>query len=292
MSKRTFISFFWVALFGSIFAANPVNAIFLGQIDDFSDGTTGNWAIGNASSPFAPVNISSGGPFDATESPDAFLQLSSSGTMGAGSKLVSFNINQWTGDFFGAGVTGISLDLNNLGSNPVTFRLALAGAESTFGSNQGFSLTPGTGWQQATFDFTASDFTQFSGTATFEQAFAGVTELRLLSSTNPAFSGETIAATVGVDNIQAIPEPSTLMLSLTGVMVLIIGYRIPAKLVAKKAETSNHRKYLKDSKVSRDNLDSVHSEQCAEFRFGRTLLIRKLSPLRRLKYRVMQSPFP
>ncbi len=207
----------------------PAHAIFLGQIDDFTGGTTGNWAIGNLNSPFAPVNISSGGPFEATESPDAFLQLSSSGTSGAGSKLISFNINQWTGDYIGAGVTEISLYFNNMGSNAVNMRLGFFGAESTFSTQQGFSINPGSGWQEFTFDLTAEDVVLLSGTASFAQGFANIAEMRILSSVNPAFSGDLIAATVGIDNITAIPEPSSILLLLTGVAGLSLARRMKVK---------------------------------------------------------------
>ena len=233
MKTRTITShsFFWAALCLSIIYTNSAHAIFLGQIDDFTDGTTGNWAIGNLSSPFAPVNISSGGPFEITESPDAFLQLSSSGISGAGSKLVSFNINQWTGDFIGAGVTGISLYFNNTGSNPVTMRLGFFGADSTFSTQQGFSINPGSGWQEFSFNLTAEDVILLTGTASFAQGFANITEMRILSSATPAFSGDVIAATVGVDNITAIPEPSSIFLLLAGTAGWALAWRIKVKRV-------------------------------------------------------------
>ena len=219
----------WLGLCALAALPLTAKAIFLGQIDDFTDGSTGDWAIGNLSSPFAPVNISSGGPFDASGSPDAFLQLSSSGASGAGSKLVSFNINQWTEDFIGAGVTGISLYFNNTGSNAVTMRLGFFGADSTFSTQQGFSINPGSGWQEFSFDLTADDVVLLTGSASFAEGFANIVEMRILSSANPAFSGDLIAATVGVDNITAIPEPSSIFLLLMGTAGWALAWRIKVK---------------------------------------------------------------
>ncbi len=205
------------------------SAIFLDQIDDFTEGTTNNWTIGNPGSPFAPINVPSGGPFDTGESPDAFLELSSSGVSGSGGKLTTFNTSQWTGDYIGSGVTGISAYFNNTGSNPVTMRLGFGGAGAIFGTQHGFTLTPGSGWQEVTFSLSASDLTLISGSGSFEQTFADIAEIRILSSVNPAFSGDQIAATVGVDNIAAIPEPSSIFLLLAGTAGLALARRVKDK---------------------------------------------------------------
>ena len=56
-------------------------------IDDFEDGTTAGWHVGDpAQHPAPPVNVSTGGPAGAG---DAYLQLQALGGSGAGSRLPS-----------------------------------------------------------------------------------------------------------------------------------------------------------------------------------------------------------
>ncbi|PWB73274.1 MAG: hypothetical protein C3F15_10055, partial [Holophagae bacterium] len=68
------------------------------QVDDFEDGTTMGWEEG-APSPNPPVNVADGGPGGAG---DAYLENTSSGGTGAGSRMVMFNNAQWTGDYVAA----------------------------------------------------------------------------------------------------------------------------------------------------------------------------------------------
>ena len=80
-------------------------------IDDFEDGTTAGWHVGDpAQHPAPPVNVSTGGPAGAG---DAYLQLQALGGSGAGSRLSVLNLSQWTGDF--TGVPAIEMDVNNFG---------------------------------------------------------------------------------------------------------------------------------------------------------------------------------
>lgn len=194
-----------------------------GQIDDFEGGTTQNWAIGNMSSPFFPINIANGGPGGVG---DGYLQLNSSGMGGSGGKLVSFNDVQWTGNYIVGGITGIRMQLNNLGANPVSMRLAFGSiGGSGFSSSISVDLSPGSGWTEAFFAIGESAFVRLVGTETFQQAFADIVEIRILSATAPALSGDLIAATVGVDLIGAIPEPSTAWLVAVGAAVLLLRLR-------------------------------------------------------------------
>ena len=94
-------------------------AVTPGQTDNFQDGTTMNWEVGvgpnGAMPPFPPANAD-GGPNGAG---DLFLQLTSTGGDGAGGRMVVINGSQWTGDYIGGGVTGIQLDVNNMGGVPM-----------------------------------------------------------------------------------------------------------------------------------------------------------------------------
>src|SRR5947209_3519110 len=90
-------------------------ALIVGQKDNFQT-TSGNWANGGgAADPFTTT----GGPGGAT---DRFLQISSRGGTGAGSKMVTYNRTQWTGNFTSAKITGVEMDLKDFGTQPLTMR--------------------------------------------------------------------------------------------------------------------------------------------------------------------------
>jgi hypothetical protein len=207
-------------LTASCLAGLPASGIFVGQVDDFEDGTTQNWTIGNPTGPFAPSNIPSGGPGGTG---DGYLQLNSSGAGGPGGKLTTFNLAQWTGDYIAAGVTGVQVWFNNVGANPMTMRLSFAsgfGAGSSFTTATTIALSPGSGWTAGFYPISESTLIRLDGSDSFSQAFLDITEVRLFSAVAPAFSGDLIAATVGVDDLAVIPEPAASWLVLGGVLIL------------------------------------------------------------------------
>src|SRR5438128_1719277 len=99
---------FSLALFLTL-APLTVNALTLGQVDDFQDGTTDGWTTGHST----PANMATGGPSGAG---DRFMQVVSTGGFGADSKLVVFNPSQWLGNYTGAGITGVAMYLANFGT--------------------------------------------------------------------------------------------------------------------------------------------------------------------------------
>jgi hypothetical protein len=180
--------------------AARAHAISLGQIDDFQDGTTQNWTDGSPS-PNPPVNISDGGPAGVG---DAFLQDVSAGGDGAGGALVMFNFTQWIGDYVAAGVDAIEADMANLGADPLHMRIAFQGAAGTqYGSTDAAVLPADGEWYHLRFDLTA--VTLIEGEDSLDVVLANLTTLRILSSeAGPAWKGDRIAATLGVDNITAV----------------------------------------------------------------------------------------
>lgn len=186
----------------------------VGQKDTFSDGTTQNWSIqvfaggGPLGSPPAeayPANISTGGPAGAN---DNYLQLTSLGGLGPGSRLSVFNFNnQWAGNYLDAGVEGIRFDVNNFGQNDLALRLYFgdpgAGPPQNVAISLNSILVPaGSGWQSITFPIASTDLLALQGT-TFN-ALSAATELRLFHSPDANFPGPAMTARVGVDNIEAL----------------------------------------------------------------------------------------
>ncbi|HEU4628258.1 MAG TPA: PEP-CTERM sorting domain-containing protein [Gemmatimonadaceae bacterium] len=200
--------------------------IAVGHRDTFEDGTTLGWqtSLLGSPNPTPPVNVATGGPGGAG---DHFLQLTALGGMGPGSHLVANNPTPaWTGNYLAAGVGGIAMDLNNLGSTDLFIRIGFE--NPTVGpptdiafTSTAFHLAPGSGWTHATFSF--GDLVPLIGDV--NTVLSNVTVFRIYHSEdpnfpNPEFPIPAIVATLGVDNITATPEPSTVALLGTGLLGL------------------------------------------------------------------------
>ena len=207
---RTWFGLLLTVLLLQIAASGPAWGIVAGQVDDFEDGTTQAWSEG-AVSPNPPTNQPSGGPAGVG---DNYLENVSSGSFGPGGKQIVFNTLQWSGDYVAAGVGRIDMDLANFGATGLSIRVALEGLPGEqFSSTQAFALPPDGQWRSASFDLSQAGLTQVLGVGTLESALSGVTTLRILSAASaPAFNGDEIAATLGVDNISAAASPPSVPL--------------------------------------------------------------------------------
>lgn len=177
----------------------------LGQVDTFQDGTTDNWQTGRAGQ---PQNIASGGPAGAS---DAFMEMISTGTGGPGSKPVVLNRAQWAGNYLAAGITEVDIDLKNLGNTPLSMRWVMQpqiGASSGYVSATAFALPADGAWHHAAFLIDSAHLTGVDGPPALSSVLANVQEARIVSSVSPDTGGDTIAATIGVDNVRAVPEPA------------------------------------------------------------------------------------
>lgn len=179
----------------------PSRAVTAGQIDDFEGGTVMGWSEGGSPNP--PVNQTSGGPAGAG---DNYLLNVSSGGAGPGSKLVQFNEAQWAGDYLAAGVSRIHVWMANFGSTTLHMRIAIRGfgGLTYYGSTSAFVLPADGVWRATSFGLSESELSLIAGASSLAEALASVDTLRILSSSaGPAWAGEGIAATLGVDSITA-----------------------------------------------------------------------------------------
>src|ERR1043166_2795645 len=214
----------WLALL-CLVAPFTVRALTLGQVDDFQDGSSQNWQTG-----VGPINnVANGGP---TGAGDHYVQYTSTGTGGADSRMVIFNIAQWQGNYSGAEITGIAMDLNNFSQQPLSMRIAFFVNQSAgYGATMPFSLAANSGWQHTTFPLAASNFTAIGSPGSFSTLLSNFTgQFRILSSGAPSLQGDVITDTLGIDNIQAIPEPSTLVMVVAAFVML--GSCIHARVVS------------------------------------------------------------
>lgn len=178
-------------------SAMPVvcQAVTLGQVDTFADGTTMNWQGAS------PTNISNGGPFGTG---DAYLQLTSSGSFGAGSKMASPNAIQWAGDYAATGVRLIECDMKNSGATQLSMRIVLTSAGfSKYTSTVPIVLAPGGGWKRVQFSLQPTDLSLIVGAEAWTTVMPAVAQIQFRHNTTLFDGGEPIAAQLGIDNITA-----------------------------------------------------------------------------------------
>jgi hypothetical protein len=199
----------------------------VGQIDTFQDNTTDNWfsgGLGFGQHPPTPPHVVAGGKGGPA---DLYLVLTAIGGDGPGSRLSVINTTQWTGNFLTSGISGIAMDLINLGTTTLDLRLQFE--DPLFGppadlavSTVPFVLAAGSGWQHAFFSLSPSAFTAPLGSVT--AALSNTTAVRIIHSSG-ADEATPVAGVLGVDNIQALPEPSMIMLVGAGLGLLLLRRR-------------------------------------------------------------------
>jgi hypothetical protein len=208
-----FALFACLALFSAAVSAQP----FIGQLDDFQDGTLEGWGGGASLQ-----NVANGGPGGAG---DRFLQVESFGGFGGGSRLATFNGAQWRGNYLAAGVTAIDVWLRNLGQTDLDVRIVLFdldGADNRWTSTVSQHLAVGSGWQRLLFSLEEDDLTNVQGTMSYNDLMSDVDRLMIRHQTGaPDAEGDAIAAIAGIDNVRAaVPEPASLAALGFGLLVL------------------------------------------------------------------------
>jgi hypothetical protein len=215
----------WI-LVSAVFESTAQGQIVFGQVDDFDSSLEG-WDFG-AASPSSPMLVANAGP---AGSGDNAMQITSFGGSGPGRTPVVLNNSQWADNYLGQGVTSITLNLRNTGATDLRMRLAFRGPDSItyFATTFGFDLSAGGSWQNAQFSLAEGSLTRIQGSQSYATVFGNVSEMRILHSASPNFRGDSIAATVLVDNITAVPEPGS-----TGV-VLALAAALTAVVVRRRS---------------------------------------------------------
>ena len=209
----------WISI--GLLLSSAASALTQGQRDDF-DGVADAWAQGTPAL---------GGP-DGVD--DGFLMLHADGVTQNG-KLVTYNQLQWAGSYAAAGIEAIGMFVRNFGATDLKLRVALGttsapGSGGTwFASTDPVALPAGGDWQLVVFSLAPDDLTRTQGTGTYAAVLGGIVTLRILHSAAPSAFGDNIVATLGVDQVLALPEPGATALSLSGVAALALCARLRAR---------------------------------------------------------------
>lgn len=187
------------------------------QVDDFEDGTSQGWTIGNPT--LAGILITTpadGGPDGAG---DGYFSYTTTGSSnGGGSKCLVYTRNvQWSGDFGGQNVVAIKLDVRAV-SGDLNLRVGLADQDSnSFPVTQMVTTTPivvtaGSGWQEVTIPIQPADFSVLPGGSglTPDQVLASVVEMRLFSNPSISWLGESGLRVMEFNDITASTTLSTI----------------------------------------------------------------------------------
>ena len=141
-------------------------------------------------------------------------------------KLTAFNRDQWLGDYNATGVTAIEVDLRNQGSVTLSIRLAFkngpGGGSSAPGYlTQAILLPVGSGWQHFTISLSLANLIPVNSPAPWSTFFIG--EVRFVHAVGTtSLSGTNVVGQMGIDNVHAVPEPTTTVL-LSGALFAFAG---------------------------------------------------------------------
>lgn len=203
--------------------ASQVSAGTLGTTDTFTS-SLDNWQKGQVNPTYLSI-IENGGPAGAG---DSYLQSVADGS-GSFGRLTIFNTSQWNSNYVTNGVTSIRMDLLNAGSVPLEIRLGLRdGSGAGYISTDAFALSAGSSWQTVEFMVTEAALTAVGSPGSLSTFLDGGFALRILHATGTSnLNGDSVVSTLGVDNITAVPEPSTVYLvGMSGILLFAVVRRL------------------------------------------------------------------
>ncbi len=205
---------FSVLCSGSLLIGGQAFGATVGQSDNFNDGTLQGWLSGdiNENGPSNVMDVGQGGVGD-----HVMHVVSNAEGGGPGAQPVVFNFAQWVGDYLAAGITAITLDINNLSAIPVHPGIELWGPGGSINTVSGPTVPANSGWTSITINIEPGNLVGGGVLATL----ADVTTLRFREIQGGSFVVPNGATTAYYDNITAVPEPASLALLGLGACALL-----------------------------------------------------------------------
>jgi hypothetical protein len=161
------------------------------------------------------VSTQLGGPEGAL---DVFLQLSPLSATGVESWNVASNR---TGDYNAVGITGITIDLKNLGASTLYVRVGVERGPTRWVSSDlaAAEVPVSSGWGSANFPLQELAMTRVAGSDPLSWVLDRVEEVRILHSATASWTGGS-GSTLGVDNV-VLPEPGSVPAFVSGVGLVV-----------------------------------------------------------------------
>jgi hypothetical protein len=217
-----------------------------GQVNDFEDGTTQEWAVGVGSGtnddcmPPSPVNVVS------TQLDGNALEIISTGDpagapMQLCGRLTALNFGAgWNGDYLALGIDSVEMDLFNTGNEPLSVRILVASFNfvtaqfrGAFYSTVPVPIAPGEVILGERFSLLEGDVTvAFPGSDTYLDTLSRVTMLRIFHNPDGGTrvnglgdQAPFVTASLEVDNITAVPEASAAVASVCLLVLSLVARR-------------------------------------------------------------------
>lgn len=190
------------------------HAVTLFTPETFSDGMIGGWGGGTA------LTNQLGGPGGAA---DRYLRSQSFGGSNAGSRMAFYNESaDYTGNYAAAGATGVTVQFKNMTASSLSMRLVLMDAfGSEWTSTTANVIAANSNWATYSYAINSASMTRVSGSTAFTTSITSVTRMMFRHNPgSPSTQGTAIAAFLGADNIQVVPEPA----SMIGLGAALVGY--------------------------------------------------------------------
>jgi hypothetical protein len=147
------------------------------------------------------------------------------------------NDSSWTGDYISRGITGIAFDVRNMSDqDSLRLRVAIGDTQNPmsgtwFVSSNFANIQPSSDWSSVFLPINENDLSKASsamsngspGPQNFNQVMSNVFALRIISqgASGNAICEDYIGDTL-IDNIQLIPEPNTVGLTVLAGLILIM----------------------------------------------------------------------
>jgi hypothetical protein len=192
----------------SLLIASQATAVTYDQVDDFQDPDDGKAGWRGGVGFTTQQRRATGGP---DGDGDAYLRVTTRRY-----HLATKNTDQWAGNYLAAGIGAIEMDLKYIIPGPradaVEIRILLFGPGGAFASANLTDPISTDAWERYRFGLTAADLVHVTGgTGDLTDTLTDVSKLLIRHDrADPTLPGDHpphITATLGIDNIHAVPEP-------------------------------------------------------------------------------------